>query len=103
MPALAKLPTVQFGAVYVPTDGVALTNVYPDGNASATLTPVAPLGPLLLAVIVNVTLLPTFGVALLTVFVTAKSVCGTGTGVLVAVLLSSVGSVSLPLMVAVLA
>ena len=42
-----------------------------------TCTPVALLGPLFVAVIVNVTLVPWFGVALLTAFVTAMSACET--------------------------
>ena len=62
------------GAVQDPVEGVALTRVYPDGNASLTLTPVAGLGPLLVAVMVKVTLLPTFGVALLTVLVIERLV-----------------------------
>jgi hypothetical protein len=45
----------------------------------------AALGPALLAVKVKMTLLPTFGVALFTVLTMLTLVCGTGTGVLVAV------------------
>ncbi len=63
----------------------------------------AALGPVLLAVIVNVTLLPTFGVALSTVLLIPKFVCGTGTGVLVLLLLPGVGSVSFPVILAVFA
>ena len=100
---LAKFPILQFGALHVPVDGVALTKVYPAGKTSFTVTPVALLGPALLAVIVKVTLLPTFGVGLLTVLLTAKFVCGTGTGVDVEVLLPGVGSTSVPEIVAVLA
>ena len=37
---IARLPIVQFGAVQVPTEGIALTNVYPVGSASFTTTPV---------------------------------------------------------------
>jgi len=40
---------------------------------SLIVTPVAVLGPLFTAVMVNVILLPTFGVELLTVLVTARS------------------------------
>ncbi len=76
LPLTAKLPIVQFGAVHVPVDGVALTKVYPAGNTSFTVTPVAALGPAFEAVIVNVTLLPTFGVGLLTVFVIPRFVDG---------------------------
>ena len=70
---------------------------------SVTVTPVAGLGPLLWAVIVKVTLLPTLGVGLSTVLTTLKSVIGTGVGVTVEVLLASIGSVWAPVMVAVLA
>ena len=45
----------------------------PAGSGSVTTTPVALVGPLLWAVTVNVTLLPTFGDGLFTVFVTATS------------------------------
>ena len=102
---LAKLPIAQTPVplVYVPVDGVELTKVYPAGSWSVTDTPVAALGPALLAVSVKVTLLPTFGVAVLAVLVIPTLDCGTGTGVLVAVLLAGVGSVSLAAIVAVLA
>lgn len=78
---LAKLPMVQLGAVQVPADGVALTKVYPVGKTSFTLTPVAALGPLFLAVKVKVTLVPTTGALLLTVFVIERSALATGTQV----------------------
>ena len=52
---------------------------------------------------VKVTLEPTVGVGLLTVFTTERFVCATGTGVTVLVLLAGVGSVSTPVIVAVLA
>ena len=65
---------VQVLPIYVPTDGVALTSVYPDGKASATETPVAIFGPAFVAVTVKVTFVPTFGVLLLTVFTTPKLV-----------------------------
>ena len=94
---------VQLGADHVPVEGVALTKVYPEGNSSLTDTPVAALGPLLVAVMVKVTLLPTLGVALLTVFVTARSAAAVGTGVDVLLLLPGLGSVWFPLMVAVFA
>ena len=63
----------QFGAVQVPKEGVALTNVYPVGKISFTITFVSLLIPRLVASIVKVTLLPTNGEALFTVFTTFKS------------------------------
>jgi hypothetical protein len=54
-------------------------------------------------VIVNVTLLPTLGVGLSTVLTIERSVIGTGNGVTVEVLFDRLGSVSVPVMVAVLA
>ena len=99
---LARLPMSHVGAIQVPTDGVTLTSVYPDGILSVTLTPVAMLGPLLVAVIVKVMLLPTKGVPLFTVFMMDRSVTGTGVGMLVEVLFPGSGSCSLPVMVAVL-
>ena len=69
---LARAPTVQVPAAYVPTDGVALTSVRPAGSASATTTPDAVSGPPLVTITVNVTLLFSAGVALLTVFVTLR-------------------------------
>ena len=56
---LARFATFHVGAIQVPTDGVTLTSEYPDRILSVTLTPVAELGPLLVAVIVKVMLLPT--------------------------------------------
>ena len=41
-----------------------------------TTTPVAPVGPRFVAVTMNVTVVPTVGVALSTVFVTAMSAAG---------------------------
>ena len=70
---------------------------------SVTMTPVAALGPPLWAVSVKVTLLPTLGVRLSTVLTTLRSVIGTGVGVTVEVLLAGIGSVCVPVMVAVLA
>src|ERR1700730_10663338 len=61
----------------MPALGAADTNVKPAGSRSVTCTPVALLGPLLLAVMVNVTFVFWFGVALLTVLVTAMSACDT--------------------------
>src|SRR4029077_19823190 len=58
VPVSLRVPTVQLGAVYVPCDGMAWTNVRPAGNASVTITPVAGFGPLLVAVTVNVTTVP---------------------------------------------
>ncbi|GAB4130745.1 MAG: hypothetical protein Fur0027_17170 [Raineya sp.] len=57
----------------------------------------------MLTVIVNVMFEPTGGVVLLAVFVTLKSVCGTGVGVEVELLLPGVGSFWSPEMVAVFA
>ena len=104
----AKLPMVQTPVPLsnVPALGAVLfTKVYPDGKTSVTDTVVAALGPALLAVKVNITLLPTFGVALFTVFTIPTLACatGTGTGVLVEVLFPGVGSVSVAVIVAVFA
>ena len=105
---LANVPTVHAPVplLKVPALGaVLLTKVYPDGKTSVTDTVVAALGPALFAVSVKMTLLPTFGVALLTVFIMPTLACAavTGTGVLVEVLLPGVGSVSVAVIVAVLA
>ena len=59
----------------MPCDGVADTKVRPAGSRSANVTFVAVDGPLLLTVTVKVTVLPTPGVALSTVFVIARSAC----------------------------
>ena len=72
---LDRLPIAQFGVLQVPAEGVVLTKVYPDGSTSLITTSVALSGPLLVAVSVNVTLLPTVGVELLIVFTTERSVC----------------------------
>jgi len=101
-PPLTKFPIVHVEPDQVPTDGVALTNVYPVGKASVITTPVALLGPALLAVIVKVTLLPTAGVLLLAVFITDKSANEPTVGETEEVLLVETGSVWLPVMVAVL-
>src|SRR5664279_2069124 len=104
LPPLAIAPIVQVGEVQeVPADGVTVTTEYPAGRLSVTLTPVAGLGPPLCAVIVKVTLLPTLGVRLSTVLTILRSVIGTGVGVTVEVLLARIGSVCVPVMVAVLA
>jgi hypothetical protein len=103
LPPFTKFPIVQLGAVHVPVEGVALTKVYPAGKISFTVTPVALLGPALEAVMVKVTLLPTFGVGLLTVFVIPRFVRATGTGVEVEELFPGTGSVCVPEIVAVLA
>src|SRR3954449_6813904 len=67
---LARFPIVQtpVPVLYsVPAAGDAETNVSPGGRTSLTVTPVAGLYPAaLLRVTVNVTLLPTVGVGLLT-------------------------------------
>ncbi len=57
----------------VPASGVLLTYVTPDGNWSVTVTTVASLEPLLVAVTVYVTVAPTPGADLSTAFVTAIS------------------------------
>ena len=86
-------PIVQVGEVQeVPALGVTVTTEYPAGRLSVTMTPVAGLGPLLVAVMVKVTLLPTFGVKLSTVLTILRSVIGTGVGVTVEVLFAKEGS-----------
>ena len=57
----------------MPALGAAETNVRPAGSRSVTWTPVALLGPLLVAVTVKVTLVFWFGVVLSTVLVMAMS------------------------------
>ena len=59
---LVRLPMVQVPALYVVLpDGAEVTRVKPAGRASAIVTPVALSGPLLVAVTVKVTSLPTLG------------------------------------------
>src|ERR1700692_174141 len=65
--------------------------VRPAGSRSLTTTPVAVLGPLLVALIVKVTLLFRLGTLLSTVFVTAMSAA---TGVIVTLAESSAGVLS---------
>ena len=74
----ARVPIVHEPDVLLklPTDAVAPTNKYPEGNLSVTITPVASLGPALLTLIVKVTTSLTLGVALLTNFVKLKSTNG---------------------------
>ena len=71
------VPTVQtpVPALYEPWLGVALTYVSSalTGKVSVNFTLWAVLGPLFVTVTVNVIVSPTFGVALLTVFTTARS------------------------------
>ena len=98
---LARLPTVQTPALYAAA-GLALTNEYPAGRASLTLTPVAADGPRLVAVRVKTTCEPTFGVALSTVLAMARSDCGTGLVDWLLVLLPVSGSCSVPVIVATL-
>src|ERR1700682_5453943 len=57
----------------MPALGAADTKVKPAGSRSVTCTPVALLGPLLVAVMVKVTLVFWFGAVLLTVLVMAIS------------------------------
>ena len=68
-----------------------------------TTTAAAADGPLLATVTVKVMLVPTVGVALDAVLVTARSAEATGVGVLVEVLLPGVGSLVVDVAVAVLA
>ena len=75
----------------VPALGAADTKVRPAGSESVTCTPVALLGPLLVAVTVKVTLEPKLGVALSTILVTAMSAACPVT-VAEAVLLPATGS-----------
>src|SRR5947209_1992111 len=63
----------------------------PAGSASLIDTPVAASGPMFVTVTVNVTTSPTFGRALLTVLVTARSACR-GAREALAVLLAGFGS-----------
>src|SRR6478735_333132 len=70
---------------------VADTNVNPLGSRSSSSTPVAVSGPLFMSVTVNVTWSPTFGVALLTVLVNARS-ARRGVTVAEALLLPVLGS-----------
>ena len=98
VPALARLPTDQIPVAlsYDPADTVEDTYVRPAGRASLTTTPVAADGPLFVAVMVNVTFEFSTGVALLTVFVTARSVSGVAVTVADAALLAAFVSVSVP-------
>ena len=59
----------------MPWLGFAETNVSPAGSRSVPETPVAVAGPKFDTVNVNVTVSPTFGVALFTLFVTLRSAC----------------------------
>ena len=72
----AKFPMLQTPVtlLYVPVDGDALINVYPEGNISSTSTKVAVSGPLFLAVKVKIIVVPIIGLRLLATFVTDKSV-----------------------------
>ena len=89
------LPSVQSPVAesYDPADAVALTNCRPVSpvTASATTTLAAVLGPRFWSFTVNVTLSPTWGRGLSTVFVTTRSASCGSVGVL-AVLLASFGS-----------
>src|SRR4029077_20809184 len=68
-----------------------MTKLSPAGRTSLTWTPVALLGPRLVAVMVKVTFEPTFGVGLSTVLVMAMS-AATGLMLALAVLLPLTGS-----------
>jgi hypothetical protein len=91
---IAILPIVQTPVpeLYEPTDTVELTKTYPKGSKSFNTTPVAGLGPALLASNVNVIVLPTAGIGLLIVLITLKSALGTGAGVTEEVLFNKFGS-----------
>ena len=52
--------------------------MYPDGITSSTVTPVASDGPSFVTLIVNVMVLPAFGVGLLTVFSNLRSATAVG-------------------------
>src|SRR5262245_59672724 len=75
------VPTVHLPVAwsYVPCEGLPPgTNVRPGGSGSLTMTQVAGLGPLLVAVTVKVPVSPTGGAALSTVFAITTSACGFG-------------------------
>ena len=69
--------------VQVPCDGVADTNVVPAGSTSATVTPVAPLGPLFVTVIVYAMFAPPATAAAAAVFVIARAAVATPVAVAV--------------------
>ncbi len=88
--------------VHVPCVGVAETKVTPAGKVSVTLTPVAWEGPLLATPIVYVRLLPGVTGSGLSVFVIARSVEAFTVVKAVAELFVELGSLSVPLTVAIL-
>ena len=90
---LASVPTVHRPVleVYVGALGTDVTKLRPAGNRSVICTPVAVLGPLFVAVTVNVTWLPRLGVRFDTVLVIAMSAACPVT-VAEAVLLPATGS-----------
>ncbi len=90
---LESVPTVQVGAVKVPTLGTAPTNVYPVGNVSDTLTEAASDGPRLVAVIVKANG-PPIGAAELDAVLTMRRSAERVT-LLVSLALLLVGSVSI--------
>ena len=75
----------------------------PEGLVSVKFAPVTSLGPLLVTTIVYVVVVPGVYCVVPSVLVMVRSATGTGTGVLVEVLLPGIGSVCAPVMVAVLA
>ncbi len=81
---------------------MAVSSVKPEGSRSFTTTPVALLGPLLVAVTVKVTVLPTSGVAMSTTFSTFRSAISPTSGETVEILSDKTRSSSVPVMVAVL-
>src|SRR3954447_24235049 len=85
-------------AVQVPPPAPAHVHVQVSeaGNVSATVAPVALLGPALDAVMVYVTEPPGVAVVTPSVFVTARSACAVSVSVSVAELLPGVGSVTPP-------
>jgi hypothetical protein len=87
------VPTVHTPLIrtYLPRLGLADTNVSPAGSRSVTWTFVAASGPLFESVTVNVIVSPTFGVASLTFFASARSAC-CGAAVEPSLLLPELGS-----------
>ena len=79
----AMLPSWQLTAappVQVPCEVATETNVVPAGTGSATVTPVAPFGPLFVTIIVQVIWFPTVAGFGAPVLVIARSIFGAGGG-----------------------
>src|SRR2546422_6156543 len=83
---MARLPSWQFTTappVQVPTEVATETNDVPAGTGSATVTLVAPFGPLFVTTIAQVTWLPTvtgFGVPVLVIWRSTFGAGGAGGG-----------------------